>query len=148
MAYTTATATQDPSRICDLHHISRWHRILNPLSKAQDRTHNLVVPSRIRFCCTMTGTPDFRILERTTFIIIFIIVDLQHANFCCTVKWLNLCECVCVCTFFFYIIFHHGLALCYIVGLYCLSILNVILCIRSIMGVGVPPTPWLLKNSF
>ena len=38
--------------------------------------------------------------------------------------------CVCVCTFFFYIIFRHGLALCYIVGLYCLSILNVILCIH------------------
>ena len=34
LAYTTATATPYPSRICDLHH-SSWHRrILNPLSEA------------------------------------------------------------------------------------------------------------------
>ena len=30
---------------------------LNPLSEARDRIHNLMVPSRIRFCCAMTGTP-------------------------------------------------------------------------------------------
>ena len=37
-AYTTATATQDPSHICDLHH-SSWQRgIFNPLSKATDQT--------------------------------------------------------------------------------------------------------------
>ena len=34
-AYVTATATRDPSLICDLHH-SSWHCwILNPLSKAR-----------------------------------------------------------------------------------------------------------------
>ena len=32
-------------------------RILNPLSKARNQTINLMVPSRIRFCCTTTGTP-------------------------------------------------------------------------------------------
>ena len=38
LAYTTATATQDPSRVCDLHH-SLWQCwILNLLSKARDRT--------------------------------------------------------------------------------------------------------------
>ena len=35
-AYTTVTATQDPSHICDLHHSSRKHRILDPLSEARD----------------------------------------------------------------------------------------------------------------
>ena len=30
-AYTTATAMQELSRICDLHHSSREHRILDPL---------------------------------------------------------------------------------------------------------------------
>ena len=34
--YTTATATQDPSCVCDLHHSSQQHWILNPLSKARD----------------------------------------------------------------------------------------------------------------
>ena len=33
-AYTTATAMQDPSHICDLHHSSRQCRILNPLNKS------------------------------------------------------------------------------------------------------------------
>ena len=35
-AYTTARATWDLSRICDLHHSSLKHRILNPLSKARN----------------------------------------------------------------------------------------------------------------
>ena len=48
--------------VFDLH--SSWQRqILNPLSKARDRTHTLMVPSRIRFCCATTGTPIIPILE-------------------------------------------------------------------------------------
>ena len=47
-AYTRATAMRDPSCICNLHHSSWQHRILNPLSKARDRTCNLMVPSPIR----------------------------------------------------------------------------------------------------
>ena len=34
-AYTTTTATQDPSLVCNLHHSSRQCRILNPLSEAR-----------------------------------------------------------------------------------------------------------------
>ena len=55
--YTTATAMQDPGRIWDLHHSSWRHQILSPLSKARDRTCNLVVPSQICFCCATMGTP-------------------------------------------------------------------------------------------
>ena len=47
-AYTTATATPDPSRICDLHHSSWQCRILNPLSETRDQTRNLLVPSQSR----------------------------------------------------------------------------------------------------
>ena len=53
----TATAMWDLSHVCDLHHSLRQRRILNPLSEARDQTHNLMVPSRIRVCCTMMGTP-------------------------------------------------------------------------------------------
>ena len=42
-----ATATRDPSRVCNLHHSSLQRRIVNPLSKGRDRTCNLMVPSRI-----------------------------------------------------------------------------------------------------
>ena len=55
-AYVTGTATQVLSHVYDLHHSSRQRWILNPLSKAQDQTRNLTVPSRTRFCCAMTET--------------------------------------------------------------------------------------------
>ena len=41
-AYSTATATQYPSRVFDLHHSSRQHQILNPLSEARDQTCNFI----------------------------------------------------------------------------------------------------------
>ena len=59
----TATATQDPSHVCDLHHSSRQHWILKPLSEARDQTCNVMVPSWIRFLCAMVGTPSFGVLH-------------------------------------------------------------------------------------
>ena len=46
-AYTRATATQDLSHVCNLHHNSRQRQIFNPLSKARDRTQVLMDTSRI-----------------------------------------------------------------------------------------------------
>ena len=37
-AYATVTATRDPSHVCNLHHSSWQHGILNPLNKPRDRT--------------------------------------------------------------------------------------------------------------
>ena len=54
---TYATATQDPSHICDLHHSSQQHQTADPLSKARDQTHILMDTSPIHFCCTTMGTP-------------------------------------------------------------------------------------------
>ena len=48
LAYTTATETQDPSLVCDLHHSSQQRRILNPPGEVKDQTHSLTVPSWIR----------------------------------------------------------------------------------------------------
>ena len=42
---TTATATWDPSHICDLPHSSRQRWILHPRSGARDQTRNLMDPS-------------------------------------------------------------------------------------------------------
>ena len=58
LAYTTNTATQDLSCICDLHHSSQQRRILNPRSEARDGTGNLMVLSRIHFHCATTGAPE------------------------------------------------------------------------------------------
>ena len=63
-AYSTATATWDLSRICDLHHSSWQHQILNPLSEVRERTCVLMDTSQIRFHCATMGTPrigDFNI---------------------------------------------------------------------------------------
>ena len=70
LAHARATATPDPSHICDLHHGSRQRWILNSLSKARVRIHNLMVPSRICFCCTTTGTPSMSLLTNETFLFI------------------------------------------------------------------------------
>ena len=57
-AYTTATATRDPSRICDPHHSSGQHWILTPLSEARDRTHVLMDASRVHKPLSQDGNPS------------------------------------------------------------------------------------------
>ena len=49
-AYTTATATQDPSCICDLHYNSWQLQILNLLIETRDQTCVPMDASQIRFC--------------------------------------------------------------------------------------------------
>ena len=56
-ADATATATWEPSHVCDLHHSSRQRQIPDPLSEARDRTHILRDTSWIHLCCATTGTP-------------------------------------------------------------------------------------------
>ena len=57
LAYATATASPDPSHICNLHHSSQKCHILNPLSEARDGTCILMDASQICFCWAMTRTP-------------------------------------------------------------------------------------------
>ena len=42
VAYARAIAMQDPSHVCDLHQGSQQCQIINPLSKAMDRTRFLM----------------------------------------------------------------------------------------------------------
>ena len=60
LAYATATATWDPSHICDLRCSSQQHWILNPLSKARDQARVPVDTSQVCYCWTTTGTPRLR----------------------------------------------------------------------------------------
>ena len=55
--YTTATATLDPTHICNPHHSSQQHQILNPLSKARERTCILMDTSQVHYCWVAMGTP-------------------------------------------------------------------------------------------
>ena len=49
-AFASATAIQNPSHICNLHHSSWQCWIPDPLSKARDRTCILMDTIQIRFC--------------------------------------------------------------------------------------------------
>ena len=59
LPYTTATATPEPRPVCDLHHSSWQHWILNPLSEAGDRTCILMDTSQIGFHCHDGNSQDF-----------------------------------------------------------------------------------------
>ena len=56
-ACTTATATQDPRCVFDLHHSSRQCWNLNPLTEARGRTCILMDTSWICYRCATTETP-------------------------------------------------------------------------------------------
>ena len=56
-ATATATATWDPSHVCKLHHGSRQFWILNPLSKARDRTHIFMDTCQVLCHWATTGNP-------------------------------------------------------------------------------------------
>ena len=51
-------ATQDLSRVCDLHHRSQQRRILNPLSEARDWTYVPMDACEICFRWARMGTPE------------------------------------------------------------------------------------------
>ena len=48
----------DLSRIYELHHSSRQHQMLNPLSEARDRAHIVMDTRWVRFPSTKTETPQ------------------------------------------------------------------------------------------
>ena len=68
-AGTTATATQDPSLIYDLHHNSPQHQILNPLSKARGWTCVLMDTSQLFLtpCPSPATTSSASLFQRNLF---------------------------------------------------------------------------------
>ena len=63
LAHTTATAMQDLSCVCDLHHSSRPHWIPDPLNEAKVQTRILMDTSLICFHCSTKGAPPQAILK-------------------------------------------------------------------------------------
>ena len=45
-----ATAMSDLSYVCDLHHSSQQHQVLNSLSEVRDGIHVLMNPHRVLYC--------------------------------------------------------------------------------------------------
>ena len=58
LAHTTTTATQELRHICNLHHSSWQHWIVNPLNEARDQTCNLMNTSQVlHYHWATMGTP-------------------------------------------------------------------------------------------
>ena len=57
-AYPTATATLNPSPVCDLHCSTWQHWILNPQSEARDQTRILMDTSQASYCWAGKETPS------------------------------------------------------------------------------------------
>ena len=78
-AYTTDTAMQDLSHLCNLHH-SSWHRrIPNPLSKARDRTRILLDSSQIQIPVRFISTELRRKLPKELFLFCFVLFLWAHS---------------------------------------------------------------------
>ena len=63
-AYAAATTKWDLNLLCNLHHSSWQHHILNPLSEAQDQTCILMDTIWIRAHCATMGTPSIYFLGK------------------------------------------------------------------------------------
>ena len=59
LGYTTATATWDPSSICNLHFSSQQHWVFNPLIQDRDWTCILMDASPVHLRWATKGTPYF-----------------------------------------------------------------------------------------
>ena len=57
-ACARATAMPDLSHVCDLHHSSWQHQILNPLSEARDKTCILMDTGQVCYPWAQMGTPN------------------------------------------------------------------------------------------
>ena len=75
---------------CDLYHSSEQHRILNPLSKATDRTHIFMDTSQFRYHWATMGTPGVKVLTlnlaKNFFYCHLFLVEFEKYF---QIKWLN-----------------------------------------------------------
>ena len=84
LAYTTATATWDPSHVCNLHHSSRQRRILNPLRVRPgiEPTTSWFLVRFVDYCAT-TGTPVFFFFDQgknALHILLFFFLCITHCS--------------------------------------------------------------------
>ena len=80
-AYATAIAMWDPRHICNLHHRSQPHWILNPLNRARGGTHILMDTSPLSYHWATMGTPTYFFLNSLSIVIYIGLRFLQIRSF-------------------------------------------------------------------
>ena len=81
----------DLSRICDLHRSPEQHWILNPLSRARDRTHACMDTSWVCYHWTMMGTPLFFFSFYLSFFLSYKIPQISNPKWYLFVFLISLC---------------------------------------------------------
>ena len=88
LAYATAIASPDLSRVCNLHHSSWQCWVLNPLSELRDWTCTLMDTSQIHFCWATSGTPVYLLFLRKCQTTSEIICTILCSNQQCMKVWI------------------------------------------------------------
>ena len=104
LAYTTATAIRDLSRICNLHHSSWQRQNLNPLREARGRTHILMDPSRVCYHWATAGTPPLFFLDISCLVNKMGCCEEERCNYICKKCFVSIKKNQCgffFCFFFF-----------------------------------------------
>ena len=78
-AYSIATATQAPSRVCHLHHSSQQCQIFHPLSETRGWTHILMDTSWVYYPWATMGTPRLSnislTVDNTLWFVLYLLID-------------------------------------------------------------------------
>ena len=76
LAYATTTATPNLSCVCDLHHSSWQHPVLNPLSKARDETCILMDISQVPNPLSHDGNSKNKTISLTEILLFYNMVKI------------------------------------------------------------------------
>ena len=79
-AYTTATATRDPSHVCNLHRSSGQRQILNPLSEARNQTESSWILVGVVTTEPRQELPDGKLLKGSYFPFLSLIYRMHLIN--------------------------------------------------------------------
>ena len=89
LAYTTATAVQDPSLVFDFHHSSGQCQIFNPLKEVRDQTHILMDISQVHNPWASMGTPICLVFFNQSCNQLFYPKCTSQREICCAINWLQ-----------------------------------------------------------
>ena len=80
--YTRASAMQDLSHVCNLHHNSRQHWTLNPLREARGQNYVLMDAALVSLDRQITDASDSTIFQESSLVVFFFIYPGKGFSVC------------------------------------------------------------------